>query len=222
MMTSKRFYDYPETPGVLEQQRIASEILDSLHLIDRHAIIAGGAPRDWRRGQEANDIDYYISIDIDAEGFSDLANKLFGITTRRLGNESEGSSEMYSEMTGLKWVREGIYKGQTVQFINMHSSHTNLEDFSCSVCEYWCKYWRKDGDKEGFSISMTRRAYLTEQTDVIFFKDELANGRHSKHMDKMRDRFRYCTFVPNSCYLDYHRRYDSKGRILHPDQRIHF
>ena len=43
-----------------DQKAIADELLAKIELIDKNAILAGGAPRDWWAGVEANDLDFYL------------------------------------------------------------------------------------------------------------------------------------------------------------------
>lgn len=45
------------------QQSYADQVLSMIEQIDRHAIIAGGAPRDWYLGEEATDLDVYFHPD---------------------------------------------------------------------------------------------------------------------------------------------------------------
>jgi hypothetical protein len=42
------------------QQAYADQVLAMIERLDPFAIIAGGAPRDWHLGQEANDLDVYF------------------------------------------------------------------------------------------------------------------------------------------------------------------
>lgn len=42
------------------QKIVSNEVLTALKIIDSNAIIAGGAPRNWKEGKLANDIDCYL------------------------------------------------------------------------------------------------------------------------------------------------------------------
>lgn len=45
-----------------EQQKISRKILKSLRQVDPAAVIAGGAPRDWKLGREARDLDFFVHV----------------------------------------------------------------------------------------------------------------------------------------------------------------
>lgn len=45
--------------NIVQQKRIAKEVLDKVKVLDYWAIIAGGAARDWYFNNLANDIDIF-------------------------------------------------------------------------------------------------------------------------------------------------------------------
>lgn len=47
---------------VEDQMGVANKVLSLLFPIDPHSIVAGGAPRDWYLGKEANDIDVFVYV----------------------------------------------------------------------------------------------------------------------------------------------------------------
>ena len=121
---------------IVKQKSIAREVLNKLEITDPNCILAGGAPREWWFGKEANDLDLYVywgenttcnedKLRLDRLGFENY---------RHMGRKP--LQELYGSMKELRRVWEIDYKGETVQIMVMSRPTFGcvVDRFGCSVC----------------------------------------------------------------------------------------
>jgi hypothetical protein len=133
--------------NIQEQQAIADELLSKLEIIAPHAILAGGAPRDWYMGNTANDLDFYFS---GIQGLQ-MRHTLFQLDkvlpkdcTRNKDCfvADKTKEDLYKHLKGLLHIHYYEYKGLPVQFIEMQEAKDvfkAVDNFSCSICKVWYK-----------------------------------------------------------------------------------
>jgi hypothetical protein len=125
-----------------------------------------------------------------------------------INDKDKHEIEMYTHMEGLETVCEGQGDIKGVQFIQFtegdygdrHGHIDNLVGkFSCSICEYAVFYPPVyNGNCGELDIMMSRKAKLTEETNIIFYDD---SKLHCKHVQKMMGRYTKYKFLSND-YLE--------------------
>lgn len=164
-----------------QQKKIADDILERLSVIDPNCILAGGAPRDWYFGQEANDLDIYYYTHEMREGIGrEILKRVFPEMCWPPSDDYMQSSQ-YKFLEDLIRIRNTSVDGLKVQLIQLNtpkSTFTVVDRMSCSIC----KVWRKGGKTRA-----TRDFALTEGSKVMF----LAEGYNwsDPHPKKMKERF---------------------------------
>lgn len=123
------------------QQAYANQVLSMIEQIDRHAIIAGGAPRDWCLGQEATDLDVYfyaggtsaerihkllIDVGFELEGYKDFGEAGIG----------------YGKSPEVKVIFEPLNTPMPVQLMMMgQKTHDSvLSSFAVNLSLTWYKH----------------------------------------------------------------------------------
>lgn len=162
------------------QKGIAEDILDRLELLDPYCILAGGAPRDWFLGKEANDLDFYVNLlPMRNEEEEATLNRLLGLVVSRLADTSRKESE-YNCMKHLKRIYEFKYKGQDCQIMVMDTPtfKSVIDHFGTSICKVWFKRGR---------IHPTLDFLMSLRLKCIY-KQNNYNAKE-KHVSKMVERF---------------------------------
>ena len=123
---------------IANQLEIAEKLLQKLKVVDPFAMIAGGAPRDWRFNTPAKDLDVYLRMpNHNTIGLvQELALRIGIINFRILGKTTETS---YAELPHLKWVFEGEYDGMKVNLMVMEKGVQEeiVKDFDVAICKAW-------------------------------------------------------------------------------------
>ena len=134
------------------QQVVADEVLKMLKPIDPHAILAGGAPRDWFFEKSAKDLDFYVHLPRETVLSNQTRFKSVGlnglepISYERREGMSKEERELrelrdlgYLSMECLQRVFEGTILGQKVQIMVINESTFNsvIESMSCSICKFY-------------------------------------------------------------------------------------
>lgn len=127
--------------SIPQQRLVADSILAKLETIDPHAMLAGGAPRDWSFGYEATDLDFYIHLT--TMSIADLHKELFdiGLLQNALYPNDFEIVENYKQASAVRWVVTVGYESQKVQIVVMHHpiAESVLQHFSLSICKIWYK-----------------------------------------------------------------------------------
>jgi hypothetical protein len=126
--------------NVEEQKTIVNEVLTKVKSqIDPEAIVAGGAPRNWKDGVLANDIDLYLRSFVATTTVGRIKAFLKNVFFKDGGIEFYQDAHMgsYTVGTDLKIVRliGVIYKGVKFQFIFMSPSYEYC-DFKHQVVQH--------------------------------------------------------------------------------------
>lgn len=126
----------------IEQQKsVALEILHKLEITDPNCILAGGAPREWWFGKEANDLDFYVYWGEHTTCGEDKRRlDLLGLKGYRLMDRNP-LAELYGSIKELRRVWEIDYKGEKIQIMVMSCPTFNcvINRFGCSVSKIWWK-----------------------------------------------------------------------------------
>lgn len=173
--------------NIYEQKAIADELLERLEIICPHVILAGGAPRDWYFGKEANDLDIYYSLNPQNSEAADnfQLSKVLPeeMTQTKMGFEHTNMDPMYNHMEALRRISYYEYKGMNIQLIRLHKKrdvYQALSNMSCSIC----RVWYKNGE-----IHLTQDFKKTINSGVMWLKEGY-NWR-DYHPSKMFERFRF-------------------------------
>lgn len=195
--------------NIKEQKLAADIILEKLELADPHAILAGGAPRDWYMGKECNDLDFYVYLNpknTTETNFHQLQGVLAQIGILDLENISYESMTdekgAYSCMEHLRTVLEGTYyidedTPVKVQVMIMYSP-----TFDCVVDKMGCslsRIWYKNG-----KITPTFDFLFTLEHKIMYYVDDMTFKE--TYAIKMKERFKEYRFKPYKSFeKDYER-----------------
>ena len=179
--------------NIQKQKAIADELLSKLEVIAPHAMLAGGAPRDWYMGNTANDLDFYFS---GIEGLQlhyillQLNEVLPKDCTRNKDcfHSDKNKQQLYRYMKGLRRIHYYKYKGLPVQLIEMRSVKDvfkAVDNFSCSICKVWYKAGK---------IKTTPSFLTTVKHKIIYLTDGYKWS--DMHPSKMLARFEPQGFLP--------------------------
>jgi hypothetical protein len=170
------------------QQKVADLFLDKIFPIDPHAIVAGGAVRDWYFGNPANDIDLFFHVRNNVTQTTvEKMLKSIGINVKEK-KSCDNIPDWYKKNPSIVAVYDVEYNSQKIQLIYMNESTFNcvVKKFPVSIC----KAWRKGGNnyyEEDFKLSCM---YST-----IWKTSELYNDG-DKFIQKIKEKF------PNFTYCD--------------------
>ena len=163
------------------QKELAKKILNDLKIIDPRAYLAGGAPRDWNFGEQANDLDFYYFTQ--ASTMKESSSQLERFFPKvHMSGEPNLDKKLYEHMKGLKRIWNVEIEGVKVQFIQM----TSIEDcakawehMSVSICKI---------KMDEFGIHKHRDFKMTEVSGAMF----LSKGYNwtDPHPSKMFERFK--------------------------------
>lgn len=166
---------------IVFQKQLATKILNDLKVIDPRAYLAGGAPRDWEFGLEANDLDYYYFTQ--AQTMIESANQLERFFPKVvMSGESQGDTKLYEHMKGLRRIWNTEVDGIKVQFIQMNSIDDRAkawERMSMSLCKI---------KMDAFGIHKHRDFQTSLASGMMFLTD--GYSWHDPHPAKIYERFK--------------------------------
>ena len=167
------------------QKELAKKILKDLKVIDPRAYLAGGAPRDWEFGEEANDLDFYYFTQASTMGESSLQLERF-FPKVHMSGETNGDVKLYEHMEGLRRVWNTEIEGMKVQFIQMRTIEDRAkawEHMSVSICKI---------KMDAFGIHKHRDFKVSQASDTMFLtKGYTWSDPHpSKIFERFKGKFR--------------------------------
>lgn len=177
----KAYLDGEKERGILKQKEVAKEVLNKLQACDPNCILAGGAPRNWFFGKEANDLDFYIHLKDETISANEVRFKSIGLDLKMMDFESKSDKEFtYQAMEHLFRVYEGEYKGQKIQVMCMsEKTFTSvIPCFGVSICKFW---WN------GHYIQADNSAYVSIIAKKLFIEDDYT--AKERHVFKMMEYF---------------------------------
>lgn len=167
--------------NIKEQMQYADGLLAKLEVVDPYVILAGGAPRDWHMGKEANDLDFYIySHAMTVATFTQQIFCATGLSVVPTYEKNGHNRSVYATMRDLR----GIYEAQGDMPINIilmdkpGALFTVVDQMSCSICKY---YYKKG------KVVQSRQAKATEITKCIGITEGYT--MEDPHIKKMKERF---------------------------------
>lgn len=127
----KSILDFWNARTIKHQKKVADEVITKLRLIDRKAIVAGGAPRDWYFGNPAKDIDCYIYSRSNEQTVESLRILGFNIVSIK---QIEEFNQEYTKCQYINQIVNVSYKGEDVQIMLWSIPLKNLvNSFPCSI-----------------------------------------------------------------------------------------
>ena len=167
------------------QKDLANKILNDLKIIDPRAYLAGGAPRDWNFGDEANDLDFYYFTQ--ASTMNESSSQLERFFPKvHAGGESRSGVKLYEHMKGLKRIWNTEIEGVKTQLIQMDSieSHASAwQNMSVSICKI---------KMDAFGIHKHRDFKMTEASGAMFLTKGYSwtDPHPSKMFERFKNKFR--------------------------------
>lgn len=171
------------------QKQLAEKVLSDLKVIDPRAYLAGGAPRDWEFGEEANDLDYYYFTQ--AQTIPESATQLQRLFPKVvMSGETRGDVKLYEHMKGLRRIWNTTIEGVKVQFIQMDTIEDRekaWERMSVSLCKI------KMG---AFGVDKHRDFKLSVGSGTMFLTE--GYSWNDPHPNKIFERFKDKFMIVNS------------------------
>ena len=165
---------------VEHQKVVAKGILDKLECIDPYCILAGGAPRDWYFGNEANDLDFYIYI-TNHWTLNMVCKQLdkFGIKVNNIktGENMPISYKLHPHLRYFFDIESEI--PTQIMVMKLPTFETVVPSFPLNVCQAWWK---------GGNIHVTKDFLLGERFKAIFKTNQIYANDH-KYLQKILSRF---------------------------------
>ena len=179
------------------QQNVAREILHKLECADPHAILAGGAPRNWYFGKPANDLDFYVYLPETTCSFEELRWKRLGLNVTHVEYEHKRHNK-YKNMPDLFRMYEGVLQGVPFQVMVMNKSTFDsvLPYFGTSICKVWWK-----GDDIRTTVEFLMSVY---QCKIYMQEGYLVTDYHIEKMSKYFPEYDltcYSKFFPDKIKL---------------------
>ena len=166
------------------QKQLAEKVLSDLRVIDPRAYLAGGAPRDWEFGMEANDLDYYYFTQ--AQTMTESATQLQRFFPEVIiSGEIREDVKLYEHMVGLRRIWNTTIGGMKVQFIQMRTIEDRekaWERMSVSLCKI---------KMDAFGVTKHRDFKLSVGSGTMFLTEGYSwNDPHPKKIyDRFKDKF---------------------------------
>lgn len=179
--------------NIKEQKEISKEVLHKLEIIDPYCILAGGAPRNWFLGKEANDLDFYIYLpNYPTMSSTELRFKRAGLELMHIDYKSEAWKD-YGIMEHLFRIYEGEYKGCKIQVMVMtENTFTSVvNDFGVSMCKFWWK---------GGEVKLTKDSFVSMYNKTLYIKDDYS--AKELHVAKMVEYFPDYKVKPYSDFVE--------------------
>ncbi len=181
--------------SVEKQKAIAEEVLKKLETFDPTCILAGGAPRDWYFGNDANDLDFYVYFRPDFFAQKWRYNKILESVGLKFNQKGIGEfPENYKKNPHLIAVYDGKYKGEKIQimFMNKKTFDCVVNLFPFGICQAWWK-----GSKfyyDGSDIHTTRYFDESVKHKILRLVNDLYSNEDG-YIQKIRDRFPDYLFI---------------------------
>lgn len=164
---------------IQEQKEIALLLLSKLSFVDPNSMLAGGAVRDWRHGNDARDLDFYLKApNHNQEDIEYLLQKLGCISIKKL---EKNTDNVYKELPYVSSVWDAYYNNTRLNFTFLEDTFKGCIPylFSNSLCK--C-YMKKDGEI----------TYLSEFETCVFTKMVLVRrgyGESHPHIQKVKVKY---------------------------------
>lgn len=166
------------------QQSYADQVLSMIEQIDRHAIIAGGAPRDWYLGQEAADLDVYFHPNPNWNVMT-VRNQLiaagFELPNNNDLQENLMSVSQYLANQYLKAVYNPINTAMKVQLMWMSEPtfESVLPQFTLNLSKAYYKNGKISTDAI-FDLGVAEKAII--RTNAVYINND-------RYIDKIKAKF---------------------------------
>ena len=166
--------------ATIERQKLLADKVElDMQEAGLPCLLAGGAPRDWYFGEEANDLDFYLK-ERDSREVLDKIESLFGVELKELGDEGYPREDQ-----GLSSVYTCEIGGMEVQFmfLNMDPLDYIMDCFDLTVCKIYYKEgeivttWEFRAALDKGWVINTQPAFDWQHVDKVMRKP------HLKHLE---------------------------------------
>lgn len=173
---------------VVQQINMADYLLEKLSKADPCVVIAGGAPRDWKLGKPARDLDIYMYLGggrLTAHQEQSWLERLLDV---KLSCIEQRCTETYNLNPHIHRVWKGVYEGLDFDIIvcNHDTRSINIVNtFPIGLCQAWYK---------GGSIKTTKKFRIDAKFKLLTKYGKLY-ADSSKYITKIRSKFPEYRFV---------------------------
>lgn len=163
------------------QKQIAREVLHKLEAIDPYCILAGGAPRDWKLGREASDLDFFLYVPHRPNWAVKKQLECLGLVVAQVkaGDNLPINYKLNPFLTCVYDIRYGVDVPIQVMVMNEPTFKSVVPTFALSICQAWWK---------GGDVQVTKDFLLSEKHRVIYKTNELYNNEHH-YLEKILAKF---------------------------------
>ena len=172
---------------IAHQKVVASEVLSRLKVIDKNAILAGGAPGDWLRGIPARDLDFYIQEEKPCFPQQKLESLGFEVQSAFDKSKWVKSLKQYTRNPHIEAVKNYVVDGVDCQFIFVTCPVLSLIDkFALNTSQVWWDgefTWKTDDYK------------IFEQFGVVYQTGEIFS-REREYLAKVSKKYKGYKFYP--------------------------
>lgn len=169
--------------SIESQKALADGLLDVLYKISPYVMLAGGAPRDWYFGEEANDLDIYLYSPASTIGaMLKQLKACTGIDFKFNAELMQDDNSLYKHMPQLRRIFEAEMEGMKVQIMQLNNPLDEfrvVENMSTSICKIWYQQGK---------THLTKDFKLSVATKCMFLKDEYKWT--DPHPKKMAEKFK--------------------------------
>ena len=126
---------------IAHQKAVAASVLERIKTLDENAILAGGAPGDWRRGIPARDLDFYIQGE--RLGFAEQKLEQLGFEVESAFDKSSRNKRVkttraYTWNPDIDGVKNSTIEGVECQFIFVTVPVVDLiPKFAMNTSQIW-------------------------------------------------------------------------------------
>ena len=175
---------------IAHQKAVAASVLERLKTLDKNAILAGGAPGDWRRGIPARDLDFYIQGE--PLGFVEQKLEQLGFEVESaFDNSSQNrrifTTKAYTWNPNIDEVKNSTIDGVECQFIFVTVPVVDLiPKFAMNTSQIW---W------DGEFTWKTNDYKIFEQFGVVYQTGEMFS-REKEYIAKVSKKYKGYKFYP--------------------------
>lgn len=178
---------------IAHQKAVADKVLSLLEVLDKHAIVAGGAPRDWFMGKPATDVDVMVYVP-PTVNFKEMF-QLMGLVIDEYMS-GEDIPEWYKKNENIHTVANCIVDDVKVQIVvRRTTTYDALKEFPLSICKIWYK----------FSKIFPEDDFLWSVRYDVIYKTSDGYGRQDMYLQKIFKKFPdFHYYESKLAFLDQH------------------
>lgn len=149
------------------QKQLANKLLSQLYIISPYVMLAGGAPRDWYFGKEAQDLDIYLySSAVTINAMQKQLKSATGFDFNHNWELQKDDTSLYTYMPQLRRVFEADIDGIKVQIMQLNNPQDEfkvIEAMSTSICKVWYQGDGKIHMHKDFKLSLASKTMFLNE-----------------------------------------------------------